>query len=67
MLKICELHFLTDAIMLTVPPQGDEEIERNYAYRNDDKDMMVALMWDIAELCGIQDQVRITKARRRKE
>ncbi len=67
MIKLCELHMIHNGILLKQPPEDEEHIEVDVAYQTDDIPECIRLLWDVAELCGIAEKIRLTKARKAKE
>ena len=62
MIKLCEIYMIQNGIVISLPPKEDGYIEST-AYHTDKEE--IDFLWDIAELCGITDKVRITKARKK--
>lgn len=65
MIKICKIDMVGNGLLVSLPPNDDGFVSEQ-AYTMSNKNYAIDFLWDIAELCDIQDEVRITKARKRK-
>lgn len=63
MIKLCEIFMIQNGILLKQPPEDEEHIELDNSYHTEDVEECLNLMWDIAELCCINEKVQIKKAK----
>jgi len=63
MIKLCEIYMAQNGLLIEMPPKDDGYVE-SHLYEDDGKDYPLNILWDITELCDIQDRVRIIKVRK---